>query len=353
VRVILAIALSVVCWGLYGPTIHHGQALMGGSRLRPFICVGLAYFIIAVVIPALLLRIRGETGRWTIFGSVWSLAAGAAGAIGALGVIFAMTFGGTPIFVMPLIFGGAPVVNSFITIFLNRSYRYVGSAFGAGLVMVIVGAFTVLVTRHGLKFFQFDTLSNLPWVLLSTAVVICFWGSYGPLLHKGQLAMRGSRLRPFMCVGLSYFLIAVAVPLTFVGSMEPAAEVADAGAATDAAEEETAATGATWTVGGVAWSMAAGAAGAFVAMGIILAFTLGGRPIYVMPLVFGGAPLINTFAEFVTRPGSELPDNPLFYAGLILVAAGAVLVLIFAPRHPPAQIIEKKVAAKAGESAPV
>ncbi len=43
------------------------------------------------------------------------------------------------------------------------------------------------------------------------------WGVYGPVLHKGQMAMQGSRLRPFICVGLAYFLIAVLVPLALLG----------------------------------------------------------------------------------------------------------------------------------------
>jgi len=323
-RTIFAIALSVLCWGLYGPAIHQGAEAMGHSRLRPFMCVGLAYFVIAVVVPLLLLRMGGETGRWTIFGSIWSLAAGTAGAVGALGVIFAMALGGTPIFVMPLVFGGAPVVNSFITIYLSRSFRRIGAAFSAGLAMVIIGAFTVLVTRHGLDFFQFN-VKNLPLVLLATAVTICFWGSYGPLLHKGQMAMRGSRLRPFVCVGLAYFLVAVLVPLTIVGAFEPTS--------TDGQS--------LWSPAGISWSLAAGAAGAFGAMGIILAFNFGGRPIYVMPLVFGGAPLINTFAGIVISRGQNIPQHPLFYAGLILVAVGAAMVLVFAPREPAARVVEK------------
>ena len=30
-----SISLTVVCWGWYGSVLHKGQALMGGSRLRP------------------------------------------------------------------------------------------------------------------------------------------------------------------------------------------------------------------------------------------------------------------------------------------------------------------------------
>ena len=47
----LSIALAALCWGSYGPILHKGQMKMAGSRLRPFLCVGLAYFVIAVLLP--------------------------------------------------------------------------------------------------------------------------------------------------------------------------------------------------------------------------------------------------------------------------------------------------------------
>ena len=42
---------------------------------------------------------------------------------------------------------------------------------------------------------------------------------------------------------------------------------------------------------GTAWSLGGGAVGAIGALGVIMAFNLGGKPVYVMPLVFGGAPV--------------------------------------------------------------
>ena len=43
-----AIALTAFCWGVYGPVLHFGRDYME-SALRPFVCVGLAYFLIAVI----------------------------------------------------------------------------------------------------------------------------------------------------------------------------------------------------------------------------------------------------------------------------------------------------------------
>ena len=80
----------------------------------------LAYFLIAVIVPTLLLLRWEEPGEFTFGGSLWSLAGGAAGALGALGIIMAFNFGGKPIFVMPLVFGGAPVINTFVSLHPGR-----------------------------------------------------------------------------------------------------------------------------------------------------------------------------------------------------------------------------------------
>ncbi len=69
-------------------------------------------------------------------------------------------------------------------------------------------------------------------------------------------------------------------------------------------------------------------------LGVILAFTFGGKPIYVMPLVFGLAPVINTLISIATSQNLAA-ISPVFYAGLIIVVAGAVSVLVFAPRGKP------------------
>ena len=109
---VVALVLTVLCWGMYGPVLQKGQLGMAVelgqvARLRPFVCVGLAYFLIGVIVPMLWLHFRGEKGEWSIKGIIWSLAGGALGAIEALGIILAFTFGGKPIYVMPLVFGGA------------------------------------------------------------------------------------------------------------------------------------------------------------------------------------------------------------------------------------------------------
>jgi hypothetical protein len=340
--VLLSILLTVICWGIYGPVLHSGQKEMGGSKWLPFICVGLAYFLIAVVVPTAYLKLKGEVGQWSTTGTLWSLAAGAAGAIGALGIILALTYGGNPIYVMPLVFGGAPVVNTFLTMFMARSYKEAGPVFFAGLILVVAGAATVLLFKpapavQAAAGATTAAVKAVDFVLVSFSVfaTALAWGVYGPVLHKGQYAMGNSKLRPLICVGVSYFLIAVLVPLAVV-SYRP---------------EPTA----VWTVSGTIWSLMAGTAGALGALGIIMAFNFGGKPIFVMPLVFGGAPVVNTFYTLAATGTAETP-SPLFFAGLILVAVGAVTVLIFSPKPgkkpaepaaptpPPASVTEQATA---------
>ena len=340
-----AIGLTALCWGMYGPVLHFGREDMH-SPLRPFVCVGIAYFVIAVVVPLVLLA-RGEKGAWTAKGVFWSLFAGVAGSLGALGVILALHFGGKPIYVMPLVFGGAPVVNTLLNATLTKSFNQLKAPFLAGLILVITGAATVLIfkpvaphsapkavaTATAADTAAADAPAEKPaapqglvpkveqraekflGVLLAAAMAMLSWGAYGPVLHKGQTAMGGSRLRPLICIGVSYFLIAVLVPLALLGP------TGDKG---------------TWDTTGLLWSLGAGSLGALGALGTILAFANGGKPFTVMPVVFGCAPVINTFTTLALAETNPETVRPIFLAGLMVVAAGAATVLAFGPRgHAP------------------
>jgi hypothetical protein len=74
-----------------------------------------------------------------------------------------------------------------------------------------------------------------------------------------------------------------------------------------------------------------GALGALGAVCIIFAFKSGGLPTYVMPLVFAGAPLVNVLFSMWLHPPKTAP-NPLLYAGFVLAALGAGMVLYFKPQ---------------------
>ncbi|MCA9247485.1 MAG: hypothetical protein KDA42_10230 [Planctomycetales bacterium] len=314
-KTIMAIALTVCCWGIYGPVLHQGQHAMDGSRLRPFLCVGISYFFIAIVAASVFLWIKGEKGQWTASGIVWSLISGAAGALGALGIIMALTFGGAPIYVMPIVFGGAPVINSFVTIVLAKTFKQISPLFYAGLIVVVAGAVVVMVFKPAplVKGGHGKVETQLFWVIASTMLTVLSWGTYGAVLHKGQAKMHGSRLRPYMEAEAREIALKLRVALAALGAGWEASGGFD--------------------FSGVVWSLAGGCAGALGALGIILAFTTGGKPVYVMPLVFSGAPVVNTFVTLATQKSE--PPSELFYAGLILVVVGAVVVLAFAPKGKP------------------
>jgi hypothetical protein len=140
------ITLTVSCWGMYGPVLHRGQEGLGGNKLKPLICVGLAYFIVAIILPTAILIAQGQfKGGWSGSGITWSMMAGVAGALGAMGIILALTSGGRAIYVMPLVFGGAPVINTFLSMYWSKAWQQgINPIFYVGLLLVIVGAATVL-----------------------------------------------------------------------------------------------------------------------------------------------------------------------------------------------------------------
>jgi uncharacterized membrane protein len=148
--IVSAIAMTALCWGVYGPVLHTGQSMMSGGRMRPFICVGIAYFIIAIVIPVILISFGGwETDEKFSFntrGLIWSLLGGTAGALGALGIVLALSFGGSPAYVMPIVFGLAPVFNTLYTTWMTNTWHKISPFYAAGIVLAAAGAATVLFT---------------------------------------------------------------------------------------------------------------------------------------------------------------------------------------------------------------
>ncbi len=63
----------------------------------------------------------------------------------------------------------------------------------------------------------------------------------------------------------------------------------------------------------------------------------GGKPSYVMPIVFGGAVTVNAIAAYVNLHAGETV-NPLMWVGMLLVAVGICLTAGYTPHgHPPAK----------------
>ncbi len=173
-----------------------------------------------------------------------------------------------------------------------------------------------------------------PSVLLFIAGAALSWGVYVPVVH-GAANKLGSNLRAFLFVGAAYFLVAVVVPAIFIFVLK-----------NDPTEK------ANPNFGGVpmAWGLAAGISGAVGALCVIFAVTIAGKggALYVAPLVFAGAPIINTLATVYFFSPSENKPSPLFFLGLVLAASGAVMVMLFKPK--PSAAAHAPPAATAGET---
>ena len=162
----IAAVTTALFWGVYGPLLTWGHNAMtvvesegakpvSYGRLRPFICVGVAYLLVAVLAPAVLIQFgimepgKGLFSGWSMSGITWSLIAGGAGALGALFLLVALNYAPTkpyppPLLVMPLVFGCAPVINAIFTMWSRNKWN-VNPLFLAGMILVAVGAVTVIV----------------------------------------------------------------------------------------------------------------------------------------------------------------------------------------------------------------
>jgi len=91
------VILAGLAWGTYVPLIFFGGQMLSpadpkaiGGRLASILCVGVAYFLLAVVVPLALMALRDDAQvKWQSTGLVFSGLAGMMGAVGAICVIFA------------------------------------------------------------------------------------------------------------------------------------------------------------------------------------------------------------------------------------------------------------------------
>ena len=105
------VVLTVLSWGTYIPTLHKGQAGLAGSGVHAFLMVGVAYVLVAIAVPGVMIARAGSWHVFTPSGVAFTVGAGVLGALGALGIVLALVNGGRPNVVPPLVFAGAPVVS--------------------------------------------------------------------------------------------------------------------------------------------------------------------------------------------------------------------------------------------------
>ena len=183
------------------------------------------------------------------------------------------------------------------------------------------------------------SMGNLkPIVLAFIGGAVLSWGVYVPLVHEAATKL-GSSLRAFLFVGVAYFLVAVLVPSVIIFMFtDPTIKLN---------------TTPNFDVRPVSWGIAAGVAGAVGALCVIFAASEAGKGgvLYVAPLVFAGAPIINTLATILYfHPVKKMP-SPLFFFGLLLAAAGAAMVMIYKPTEdaPKTALATAKAPAESGQ----
>ena len=150
----------------------------------------------------------------------------------------------------------------------------------------------------------------------------------GMSIEGAKPDLTSNRMKAFLLVGIAYFLVAVVGPLVIL-------KMRDSGAATH------------WSFPSTGWKMSliAGLLGAFGAFFLLMALSSDGGDMsmrkvliaLVPTLVFAGAPLVNAVVS-VTKEGLWSKTPPQFFAGLLLAAVGAGLVMYYKPSSGPAKV---------------
>ena len=158
-------------------------------------------------------------------------------------------------------------------------------------------------------------------IFFALCVALCF-GLYGPTLANARSVNREwGPFKPYLFIGVAYLVIAIfggaaMMKLVFNDSFDYTGKYFPA----------------------MKWGFLAGCLGALGALALTFSLTkAGGRPAYVMPIVFGGAVTVNAIAAYLSlHPGEKV--NPLMWFGMLLVVLGICLTAGFTPHgHPPAK----------------
>jgi drug/metabolite transporter (DMT)-like permease len=163
----------------------------------------------------------------------------------------------------------------------------------------------------------------MKWLAIACAlgVALC-WGLYGPTLTNAR-APKGEwgPFKPYVFIGVAYLFIAIMggmimMRLVFNDNLDYTGQYSPA----------------------MKWGFLAGCLGALGALSLTFALTkAGGKPSYVMPIVFGGAVTVNAIVAYLGLHQGE-SANPLMWVGMFLVVVGICLTAGFTPHgHAPAK----------------
>lgn len=172
------VILAGLAWGTYVPIIFYGGTELStkpgtiGGRLASILCVGIAYFVLAVIIPMGLMATRDDAApNWKLNGLIFSGLAGVAGAVGAICVVFASKAavdaakleGINPatyrVYIAPLIFCLAPLINTLLSLVwhpkpgepLHFGFESPGWKLPIGILLMAAGTFLVLKSKEDME----------------------------------------------------------------------------------------------------------------------------------------------------------------------------------------------------------
>ena len=161
------VAGAVLTWGAYVVTIDHGRTKLAegvprpftaNAAMRAFLFIGLAYFVMAVIVPGIYLKMfpipEAQDPGFNLKGSVLSTIAGILGAAGALCIVFAVGHarrsdpsGAAALYVAPLVFSFAPIINCIISLVWDRPENPPKPMFFVGIALAAAGAALVLLNK--------------------------------------------------------------------------------------------------------------------------------------------------------------------------------------------------------------
>jgi drug/metabolite transporter (DMT)-like permease len=159
--------LAGLCWGTYVPFVQQGIQGLRGNSLGSFLCVGAAYFLIAVLWPLAMFYTGEKAPDWNGYGITFATLAGIAGALGALCVIYANRSARElavtdnvdyRLYIGPIIFAMAPLLNTIVSLLWHPSPTKGAFVFGLehtpswkfllGIVLAAAGTFLVLYSKE-------------------------------------------------------------------------------------------------------------------------------------------------------------------------------------------------------------
>ena len=136
---------AALAWGLYGPTLHQGQTQLG-NPFRALLCVGVAYFLIGVLVPVIALGSQGQLNNFNAGGITMATIGGALGAMtrywfaALIGERFPTRF---PFGTLLINVSGSFIIGFFLTLVTVATVASIGSLFATAKVDLPIGAATV------------------------------------------------------------------------------------------------------------------------------------------------------------------------------------------------------------------